>query len=93
MNGIQSLHSAFRLRQHSKSFRLYTIKLLYSRSRIIFKNRSHAVSYSAISSAEASGSTSSYGGNSEFDSSEFAVRYTDDQETEERLDVDETDIV
>ena len=65
---------------------------LYSRSRIIFKNRSHAVSYSAISSAEASGSTSSYGGNSEFDSSEFAVRYTDNQETEERLDVDETDI-
>ena len=44
---------------------------------------------------------SSYGRNSEFDSSEFAVRYTDDhsedfvsdQETEERLDVDETDIV
>ena len=48
------------------------------RSKIIFKNRSHVVSYSAISSAEASGSTSSYGRNSESDSSEFAVRYTDD---------------
>ena len=61
-----------------------------------------AISYSAISSAEASGSTlSSYGRNSELDSSEFALGYivdpsedfVSDQETEERLDVDETDIV
>ena len=59
-------------------------------------------SYCAIDSAEASGSTlSSYGWNSDSDSSEFAVWYTDepqedsvsDQETEEQLYADETDII